>query len=313
MANTTRTSAFRALCAILFVSAAQSFICGQTSSHHPFVARTLSGYHNAFDRSSFGPQTSLAAAGTTDEPAVENKVPEDGDEAAEVEAKPEEPEDAEEADPLAELKQQIEDLEKQLKDKEEQLKISKRKILDNGKTGYVTIAAEADNYKRSSKSTIDSLGTRAMAEVISDFMPLVDKFEAIKETAEATENLSEDVLKIHRNYQALPRQMMTIFEGLGASSFDATVGSQIDPIKNVASSTREPANDKEKDGMVVEALKSGFEINGVIIRPASCVMCVVPPPPAPQDDVQAESDEKAEESTEIKQPAEETGDEDSKA
>lgn len=156
-------------------------------------------------------------------------------------------------------------------------------------------AADFENYKRRKEAESQELTTFAREVTVAKLLPTLDTLEqALKHmpeypsprpspargegdpspvTGESARRADDggEFEKKYQNWQVgisgLVMQLDKVLEELGVKKIES-VGKKFDP--NFHEAVREVAG--EEDGMVVDELQSGFELNGKVIRPSQVVI-----------------------------------------
>mmetsp|Transcript_20263 Transcript_20263/g.25578 ORF Transcript_20263/g.25578 Transcript_20263/m.25578 type:complete len:330 (-) Transcript_20263:418-1407(-) len=200
---------------------------------------------------------------------------------AEDAAEQEQQQEEEEAEPPKEpteaelLQAEIKELEKQLNGLEIKAKKTQENILESGKTGYMRAAAEVDNYKRRRSEDLKQLTKQGMAIALNSMTSILDEFEEVYANFdEAT--TEEGVAKIYKSYNGLYGQLNIAFEKLGLAKFHAAEGEEFSVAKHEKVS--EEHNEEVKAGVILSEVAAGYDFNGVLVRPAKCIVSAGPVP-----------------------------------
>jgi len=136
--------------------------------------------------------------------------------------------------------------------------------------GWKRTAADFENYKRRKETENKELVEFAKEVAVTKLLPTLDSLEqALKHMPEA---LSDEFADKYKNWQTgvngIVIQLDKTLEELGVKKIEA-VGKKFDP--NFHEAVREVASEAP-DGMVVQELQTGFELNGKVIRPSQVVI-----------------------------------------
>jgi molecular chaperone GrpE len=131
--------------------------------------------------------------------------------------------------------------------------------------GWQRSQADFENYKRREENKQKEILEFAKEVTIVKMLPTLDTLgQGLKH---APQNVDEAWLK---GINATLAQLDKVLEEMGVKKIDA-VGKKFDPQFHEA--VREiPAQDGQEDGIVVEDLQTGYEINGKVIRPSQVVI-----------------------------------------
>ena len=130
------------------------------------------------------------------------------------------------------------------------------------KERVLRLAAEFDNYKKRSAAEVANAKNVGKAEMLKRMLPVIDEFELamISSAKSPDENLSKGVKMVYANMMDALRA-----EGL----------SELEPSGKYNPYTDEIIMAKETDkdpGTVLEVLKKGYKMNGILVRPASVII-----------------------------------------
>lgn len=145
----------------------------------------------------------------------------------------------------------------------------------NNKNNWMRTAADFENYQKRKESESQELVIFAREVAITKLLPTLDSLEqAIRHRPEVSDESQVTSDKFVAKYQVwqagldgLVKQLDKALEELGVRKIDS-VGKKFDP--NFHEAVREVEG--EEDGLVVEELQSGFELNGRVIRPSQVVI-----------------------------------------
>ncbi|MEM0154748.1 MAG: nucleotide exchange factor GrpE [Methanothrix sp.] len=153
------------------------------------------------------------------------------------------------------------------------------------KERMLRLAAEFDNYKKRSASDVANAKNIGKAEMLKRMLPVLDEFELamISSAQSQDENLSKGVKMVYAN-------MMDALKAEGLSELEPN--GKYDPYTDEIIMVKE--TDKEP-GTVLEVLKKGYKMNGILVRPASVIISKGP---------RSETDQVSEETQEIQKDEE---------
>ena len=134
------------------------------------------------------------------------------------------------------------------------------------KERMLRLAAEFDNYKKRSAADVANAKNVGKAEMLKRILPVLDEFELamISSAKSPDENLSKGVKMVYAN-------MMDALRAEGLSELEPK--GKYDPYTDEIIMAREA--DKEPD-TVLEVLKKGYKMNGILVRPASVIISKEP-------------------------------------
>jgi molecular chaperone GrpE len=171
-----------------------------------------------------------------EDPANEQELLEEKEEAAEGGAKP-----PVEDDPLA-LAQ---------RERDEYLDLARR------------AQADFENYRKRAAKEAAMAGQRAKSGLVRELLPVVDNLErALASAGHDEQHLAEGVRLVHS-------ELIAVLERNGVEQFDPR-GERFDPEEHEALSMR--SEDGAESGTVLDVVEKGYRANGGILRPARVVV-----------------------------------------
>jgi len=185
---------------------------------------------------------------------------------AEAEANPVE-EEAPAEDERTVLRRKIDDLDAEVRSKRLELERLRDLTDDSGKNGYYRLAAQAEQFKRTSTGSAAASTERSKVKVFRALLPVLDAIADVD---------AEGQDKIQSSYQQVYASLNDAMGDLGLVQFDAAVGDAVD-------ASRHDAGDV-KEGIIAEQVRPGFLIaaTGDVVRPAKVVVVAPPPQASPE-------------------------------
>ncbi|MFH1391509.1 MAG: nucleotide exchange factor GrpE [Candidatus Diapherotrites archaeon] len=146
------------------------------------------------------------------------------------------------------------------KKKENNKELQEAKALsEEYKDNMQRIQAEFENFQKRTEKEMQNFRTIANAEIIKDFLPLVDSLgEGIRE-AEKSNN--EEMKK---GFEIVQKQLTQILEKNGVKKIES-VGKTFDHDFHECMMT---VKEEGKDNEILEEFQKGYTLNGKILRPA---------------------------------------------
>jgi molecular chaperone GrpE len=143
------------------------------------------------------------------------------------------------------------------------------KAAEDNLAGWKRAAADFDNYRRREEEKSKELVDFAREVAVAKLLPSLDSLTmALRHTPKMGE---PDFEKQYQNWvsglNGLIQQLEKALGELGVKKIEA-LGKKFDP--NYHEAVRETPGDE--DGVVVEELQHGFELNGKVIRPSQVVI-----------------------------------------
>ena len=151
------------------------------------------------------------------------------------------------ADEIIELKKQIESQKVQIDETEDRLK---------------RVAAEFDNYKKRNTKERDGMYNSLVADIISNFLPVIDNLEK----AVATETKDEEYKK---GIELVLKQFKDVLTARGIVEIEA-VGNTFDPELHEAVSSVQDETKGEKE--IVQEYRKGYKLGDKVIRHSMVVV-----------------------------------------
>ena len=145
------------------------------------------------------------------------------------------------ADEIIELKKQIESQKVQIDETEDRLK---------------RVAAEFDNYKKRSSKERDGLYGSLIADIVSNFLPILDNLEKAVETDTKDEEYKKGI-------ELVLKQFKDVLSSKGVTEIE-TVGKTFDPELHEAVSSVQDETKGEKE--IVQEYRKGYMIGNKVIR-----------------------------------------------
>lgn len=145
------------------------------------------------------------------------------------------------ADEIIELKKQIETQKIQLDESEDRLK---------------RVAAEFDNYKKRSAKEKDGLYNSLIADIVSNFLPILDNLEKAAQTETKDEEYKKGI-------ELVLKQFKDVLSAKGVTEIES-VGKTFDPELHEAVSSIQDETKGEKE--IVQEYRKGYMIGNRVIR-----------------------------------------------
>ena len=145
------------------------------------------------------------------------------------------------ADEIIELKKQIESQKVQIDETEDRLK---------------RVAAEFDNYKKRNAKERDGMYNSLVADIISNFLPVIDNLEKAMETETKDEEYKKGI-------ELVLKQFKDVLTSKGVTEIEA-VGKTFDPEIHEAVSSVQDETKGEKE--IVQEYRKGYMIGNRVIR-----------------------------------------------
>ncbi len=130
----------------------------------------------------------------------------------------------------------------------------------------VRLRAEFANYKKRIEREQIEFAVYLKGEVLKEFMPILDDFKMMLETAEKKEN-EESVLQGAR---MIYEKFLSLLKKQGVQIIEA-VGEEFDPNLHEAL-MMQPTEDKSKHNRVLQVFQDGFTVGDKLLRPTKVIV-----------------------------------------
>lgn len=120
---------------------------------------------------------------------------------------------------------------------------------------HLRMAAEYDNFRRRSREEKDGIYDNALADTVSELLPIIDNLER----AEGF----DDADKVREGLVMISKTTASVFEKLGVEIFGA-VGDTFDP--NIHNAVLHVEDESFGEGEIIEVFQKGYKKGKQIIR-----------------------------------------------
>ena len=138
--------------------------------------------------------------------------------------------------------------------------------LEEHKDRYLRLAAEYDNHRRRTARERQEVSARAQAELVKHLIDAMDdlaRFAHVDPTA-------TDATTVVQGVAMVERKLVKALTAAGLQVVDPT-DQPFDPALHEAVST-EPAESRDRDGLVARTYQLGYVFGGQLLRPARVVV-----------------------------------------
>lgn len=132
---------------------------------------------------------------------------------------------------------------------------------DDNHNRYLRAQADFDNFRRRTVKEKEELTQYASLKVVSQLLPVLDNFQR----ALLTSNEAVEGGAFAKGIDMIYRQLFQVLEAEGLKQMEV-VGQPFDPERHQA--VMQVESDEYAEGIVVEAIQSGYVLKDKIIRPA---------------------------------------------
>ena len=143
------------------------------------------------------------------------------------------------------------------------------------------LRADFDNYRRRMRRQQEQIRSDAQAEMVRVFLPVIDNLERVLDAADEDDPVS-------RGVDMILRQIEQQLETAGVMRITAA-GEEFDPHRHEAVAHL-PVDD-HPEGMVIEELQSGYQVNGRLVRPARVIVAQASKDHGDVDEAEAKKEE----------------------
>ena len=138
-----------------------------------------------------------------------------------------------------------------------------RRERDDAHDRLLRLQAEFDNYRRRQERERRELGEHFAAELLTEFLPVLDDVERALAAAAAS---SEPAVVSHRQgLELIHKQFLELLKRRQVTPIDA-VGADFDP--NVHQSVGQEISEAHREGEVTEDLRRGYQLGERLLRPS---------------------------------------------
>lgn len=134
--------------------------------------------------------------------------------------------------------------------------------LEERTSQYMRIAADFDNFRKRSQKEKEELDQQVKCNTLGALLPVVDNFERAQAQIKPQ---SDPEKNIHKSYQSIYKQMVTVLKGLGVSPMRPK-GQEFNPNLHEAV-IQEPTNEYP-EGTVIDELIPGYFLGERVLRHA---------------------------------------------
>jgi len=157
------------------------------------------------------------------------------------------------------LKERITELESTLLEKKSSLQYILEQCEEYSKSGYARKVAEMENMKRVRSNIASTSQSSATAAVLRDFLPVYDTLNNLKEFYANDE--------FGCKYSELNLQQT--FQILGVTPYNVVPGEEVNNFRMKV--LENEISTEQPKGSVLREVSTGLELDGNVIRPASCI------------------------------------------
>ena len=130
------------------------------------------------------------------------------------------------------------------------------------KDRYMRLLAEYDNFRRRTQKEKEEIYAASVAEVVKEWLPLVDDIER---AVASTENMDESsVEKVAEGIKLIGKQAGSVLGKLGVEEIDGKEGESFDPNLHEAVMHVEDENFGEQQ--IAQVFQKGYTCKGKVIR-----------------------------------------------
>ena len=130
------------------------------------------------------------------------------------------------------------------------------------KDRYVRLLAEYDNFRRRTQKEKEAIYADAIAEVVKEWLPLVDD---IDRAVASTENMDESsVEKVAEGIKLIGKQAVNVLNKIGVEEIEGKEGESFDP--NLHEAVMHVEDDFLGEQEIAQVFQKGYTCKGKVIR-----------------------------------------------
>jgi len=130
------------------------------------------------------------------------------------------------------------------------------------KDRYMRLLAEYDNFRRRTQKEKENIYSDAVAEVVKEWLPLVDDIER---AVASTENMDEtSVEKVAEGIHLIGKQVGNVLGKLGVEEIEGKEGESFDP--NLHEAVMHVEDDSLGEQAIAQVFQKGYSCKGRVIR-----------------------------------------------
>jgi len=138
-----------------------------------------------------------------------------------------------------------------------------RRERDEAQDRLLRLQAEFDNYRKRIDRERRELGDHFAAELLTEFLPVVDDLERALEAATAS---TEPALANHRQgLELIHKQFLELLKRRQVAPIDA-LGADFDP--NLHQAVGQEVSETHREGEIVEDMRRGYRLGDRLLRPS---------------------------------------------
>ena len=130
------------------------------------------------------------------------------------------------------------------------------------KDRYMRLLAEYDNFRRRTQKEKEEIYAASVAEVVKEWLPLVDDIER---AVASTENMDESsVEKVAEGIKLIGKQAESVLGKLGVEEIDGKEGESFDP--NLHEAVMHVEDESLPEQSIAQVFQKGYSCKGRVIR-----------------------------------------------
>ena len=130
------------------------------------------------------------------------------------------------------------------------------------KDRYMRLLAEYDNFRRRTQKEKEALYLDSVAEVVKEWLPLVDDIER---AVASSENMDADsVEKVAEGIRLIGKQVGNVLGKLGVEEIESAQGTEFDP--NLHEAVMHIEDDSLGEQQIAQVFQKGYSCKGRVIR-----------------------------------------------
>lgn len=130
------------------------------------------------------------------------------------------------------------------------------------KDRYMRLLAEYDNFRKRTQKEKENIYSDAVAEVVKEWLPLVDDIER---AVASSENMDADsVEKVAEGIRLIGKQVGNVLGKLGVEEIESAQGTEFDP--NLHEAVMHIEDDSLGEQQIAQVFQKGYSCKGRVIR-----------------------------------------------
>jgi len=158
---------------------------------------------------------------------------------------------------------------------------------------FLRLQADLQNYRRQHTESMSRAKDLGKQDALRKLVPFTSEIE---KALVPPEGMTDREQSIFESYTLLFKKIQGVWDKLNVERQVVELGTKFDPVKHRKASEREPANEDETPGTIVEVVEEGWNFEGQVLVPSEVAIVAFPKEDETPDDAADDAaDEAAEE------------------